>query len=222
MYKITLKLYDKNIILPVLPESLEISSPGDNETTKVMGIGEINIIRKRSLREFSISSHFPKHDAPYVTGELLEPIEYVKAIQAQRDKLKPLRFSLEGSDLDINIQVSIDDFSYEERGGEVGDIYYTLKLKEWRDYSPRTLDIKKSNNKTKVTVSKVKRSGSPAPKKTHTVVKGDSMWSICKKHYGDGSKYPELYAKNKALIDARNKGKNLPKYTIYSGQVLTL
>ena len=222
MYKITLKLNDRSIVLPVLPESLEVSSPGDNETTKVMGLGEVNLIRKRSLREFSISAHFPKHDAPYVTGELMDPLEYVKAIQAQRDSLKPLRFTFEGGDLDINTLVAIDDFTYSENGGEVGDIYYTIKFKEWRDYSPRTLDIKSLSGKTKVTVSKPKRSGSPAPVKTHTVVKGDSMWAICKKYYGDGGKYPELYAKNKALIDARNKGTNLPKYTIYAGQVLTL
>ena len=102
MYKITLRLENKDIILPVLPESIEISSPGDNESTKVMGIGEINIIRKRSLREFSISSHFPKHDAPYVTNDILEPIEYVKAIQAQRDKLKPLRFLFRRSNAQRN------------------------------------------------------------------------------------------------------------------------
>lgn len=48
------------------------------------------------------------------------------------------------------------------------------------------------------------------------------MWAIAQKYYGDGSKYPNLYAKNKATIDARNKGTGNPKYTIYPGQKLTL
>ena len=66
------------------------------------------------------------------------------------------------------------------------------------------------------------RPGTPPPAKTHTVVRGDSLWAIAKKHYNDGGRYPEIYNKNKTTIDGRNKGTGNPKYTIYPGQVFTL
>ena len=64
--------------------------------------------------------------------------------------------------------------------------------------------------------------GEPETAKTYTVVSGDCLWSICRRCYGDGSRYPELYEKNKDVIDAGNRGKSVPKYTIYPGQVFTL
>lgn len=52
-----------------------------------------------------------------------------------------------------------------------------------------------------------KRSGKPAAasSKSHTVVKGDCLWAIAQKYYGDGSRYPELYQKNKATIDDKTR-----------------
>ncbi|GAC41908.1 LysM peptidoglycan-binding domain-containing protein [Paenibacillus popilliae] len=219
-YRMSLLLDKQEIEIPVLPERLEVGSPGQNETVTVLGLGEINILRKKGLREVAFESFLPIYDAPYVTGKVTKPIEIIKALQAHRDEKKPIRLLLYGSDLDINVNMGIEDLRYEERAGEVGDIYYSIKLKEWKPYS--ALKLMLPNGKDKVVISSAKRSGRPPAVKTHTVVKGDSMWSICKKRYGDGSKYPQLYAKNKAMIDKRNKGTGLPKYTIYAGQVLQL
>ena len=47
---------------------------------------------------------------------------------------------------------------------------------------------------------------------TYTVVKGDCLWNIAKKFYGNGSKYTVIYNANKDKI----KNPNL----IYPGQVL--
>ncbi|MCR8844054.1 LysM peptidoglycan-binding domain-containing protein [Paenibacillus sp. SC116] len=228
-YQMFLKLGGKQVEIPVLPEKLEISSPGHNETVTVMGIGEINKLKRKGLREVSFESFFPAHYEPYVTGflfetedsgkTLLKPIDCIRTIQIYRDTQQPIQFLLTGTDLDINISMGIEDLSYDERAGEVGDIYFSLKLKEWKSYSPKKLTLTKDN---KVRASAAKRPGSPPASKTHTVVKGESLWAICKKRYGDGGKYPQLYAKNKALMDKRNKGTGLPKYTIYSGQVLVL
>lgn len=58
---------------------------------------------------------------------------------------------------------------------------------------------------------------SPAPKsaKKYTVVKGDTLWGIAKKYYGDGSKYKKIYDANKKVIGS---DPNLIKL----GQVLTI
>ncbi len=52
----------------------------------------------------------------------------------------------------------------------------------------------------------------PAPSyRTHTVVKGDSLWAIAKKYLGDGSRYPEIKTLN-----------NLKSNVIYSGWKLLI
>lgn len=221
-YQMTLAFGSTVIHIPVMPEKLTVKSPGKNETATVLELGEINRIKQRGLREVSWESHFPANNAPYVTGwEGLSPVDYVRDIEDAQDTRESGRFSITGTDLNINMAVAVEDFSYEERGGEVGDIYYSLTLKEWKDYSAVTVSLPAPKRAVK---SKPKRSGKPAAasSRTHTVVKGDCLWAIAQKYYGDGSKYPQLYQKNKATIDARNKGTGNPKYTIYVGTVLQL
>ena len=57
----------------------------------------------------------------------------------------------------------------------------------------------------------------PAPattSRTYTVKRGDCLWNIAKKYYGNGSKYTTIYNANRDKI----KNPNL----IYPGQVLTI
>lgn len=49
---------------------------------------------------------------------------------------------------------------------------------------------------------------------TYTVVKGDSLWKIAKRHYGDPLKWPVIYNANKDKIRNPNR--------IYPGQVLVI
>ena len=221
-YQMTLSFGSSVIHIPVLPEKLTVKSPGKNETATVLELGEVSLLRRRGLRQVSWESHFPAHDAPYVSAwEGLSPVDYVRDIEDWRDTRESGRLSITGTDLNINMAEAVEDFSYEERGGEVGDIYYSLTLKEWKDYSAVTVSLPSPSRAVK---SAPKRSGKPeaVSSKTHTVVKGDCLWAIAQKYYGDGSRYPELYQKNKATIDAKNKGTGNPKYTIYPGQKLIL
>lgn len=75
----------------------------------------------------------------------------------------------------------------------------------------------KANKKKKSVTSKKKSS-----KRYHTVKKSDSLFSIAKKYYGDGSKMTSIYKANKKKIDKKNKGKKVTKYTIYKGQKLLI
>lgn len=54
-----------------------------------------------------------------------------------------------------------------------------------------------------------------APESTmHTVEKGDTLWAIAQKHYGDGSKYPAIFEANKPMLSDPDK--------IYPGQMLRI
>lgn len=58
------------------------------------------------------------------------------------------------------------------------------------------------------------RPSAPAAQ-TYTVVKGDCLWKIAQKFYGNGSQYTKIYEANKGTIGGNP---NL----IYPGQVLTI
>lgn len=217
-YTMTLIVEGREVSIPVLPDKLEISSPGKNEKPVVLQKGEVLVLRKKALRSVSWNSFFPAYNAPYVTGKYNDPSRTMKALQRVRDRRKPIRLLITGTDLDVNMRVGIDFLNYEERGGEVGDIYYSIKLTEWKDYSASRIVLPKQPNQP-ATQQQPKRTGSPPEKKTHSVVKNDCLWAIAQKAYGDGSRWKEIYAANKGTIDAQNKGTGNPSTTIYPGQV---
>lgn len=220
-YQMTLSFGSSVIHIPVLPEKLTVKSPGKNETATVLELGEVSLLRRRGLRQVSWESHFPAHDAPYVSAwEGLSPVDYVRDIEDWRDTRESGRLSITGTDLNINMAVAVEDFSYEERGGEVGDIYYSLTLKEWKDYSAVTVSLPSPSRAVKPLPSAAESLRRRPPRPTRWS-RGTPMGHR-QKYYGDGSRYPELYQKNKATIDAKNKGTGNPKYTIYPGQKLIL
>jgi len=155
-YAMALIAAGKEIIIPVLPSKLKVTSAGDNDTDTVLGLGEVLILRQKRLRTVSWDSFFPAHSAPYAPRTITPPLELVRAIQAARDALQPVRLLITGTDLDINIRMGIESFDYEERSGELGDLYYSIKLSEWKDYSPRSR-LRKSKAAQGSRVGRLKR-----------------------------------------------------------------
>lgn len=56
--------------------------------------------------------------------------------------------------------------------------------------------------------------GSIGDTRFHTVAKGDTLWAVAKKEYGDGSKYMVIYEANTPMLGHPDK--------IYPGQVLRI
>lgn len=214
-YKMTLIVGGREINIPVLPAKLNVSSPGKNERVTVLELGEVLLLRKKGLRILSWESFFPVSKAPYTTGQVRDPVSIIQAIQKARDKETPVRFLITGTDLDVNIRMGIDSFEYEERSGELGDLYYTIKLYEWKDISPKriVLPVKKEEP---AKTQEPERPGKPEQtSKTYTVKPGDCLWNIAKAIYGKGSDYTKIYNANKGVIGSNP---NL----IYAGQVFTI
>lgn len=67
--------------------------------------------------------------------------------------------------------MGIESFEYEERSGELGDLYYTIKLYEWKDTSPKKIVLPEKKN-TPAKTQEPARAGKPEKKsKTYTVKK---------------------------------------------------
>lgn len=211
---------EEGFMLPVLPEKIEFEEDGDNKTFDIINLGEINTINKPKLTKISFESFFPKYKGPYVSPEqLFEPSFYIAKIREWREKKQKIRFIFVGSPLEVNDLFTIENFKISENGGEVGDIYYSIDLKRYKSYrAKKVVIVKPQNNNATKNVAKVnKKPPRPVEKpkvKTHTVVRGDTLWHIAKRYLGNGARWKEIYNLNKDKI----KNPNL----IYPGQILKI
>lgn len=211
---------EEGFILPVLPEKIEFEEDGDNKTFDIINLGEINTINNPKLTKISFESFFPKYKQPYVSSEqLFEPNFYINKIREWREKKHKIRFIFVGSPLEVNDLFTIENFKISENGGEVGDIYYSIDLKRYKSYgAKKVVIVKPQNNNATKNVAKVnKKPPRPVEKpkvKTHTVVRGDTLWHIAKRYLGNGARWKEIYNLNKDKI----KNPNL----IYPGQIFKI
>ena len=138
------------IRLPVNPESYSVSTDSDNSSYNVLGLGPILIPRTPKLKVISWSGLLPGRAdlAAVVTAGAFQPPQfYMDFIQAALADKVPVRFVAnrcveDGTPLfDTNMQVLITRFETEEKGGETGDFYYKIALSEYRDYSPKTVEL---------------------------------------------------------------------------------
>lgn len=209
---------EEGFIFPVLPEKMEINEDGDNKTYEVINLGEVSKVNSPKLTEISFQSYFPLNNGPYVSSEqLFEPSFYIDKIKEWREKKQKLRLIFVGGQLEINDLFSIESFKYEEHGGEVGDIYYSINIKRYKNYGAKKVVFinNKRKNSAKNKVKQVKKSTRSTNKKkvtTYTVVSGDTLWHIAKRFLGNGNRYGEIVKLNN--ISNPN--------VIYVGQILKL
>ncbi len=186
------------LALPVVPDQLEVRTGLSNSTAEVVNLGEIGIIGNRKLNGITISSFFPSYYAPYCqcsSEEFTEPYAAVERISRWMGTKRPVRLRITG--MNINTACMIEEFSYREKGGQPGDVYYDLVLKEYRFIQSKIVESSASASGTSATAVRTVERQSPS---TYTVKKGDSLWAIAKLQYGDGSRYREIYEKNKKII----------------------
>ncbi|ANY67740.1 peptidoglycan-binding protein [Paenibacillus sp. BIHB 4019] len=189
--------------LPVNPESISVSTSHGYTDLDAAQFGEYTVIGQRRQTEFRFSSFFPRdYNATYCAySPLPKPWNCVHKIQRWMRSGEPLRLTVTGTP--INLAVTVRDFTYEpERGGNPGDIYFDLSLREYRFVSYRKLGY--ADDKTTVTTASVGRADTGEKVSNYTVARGDSLFKISAKSevYGNGDKWRDIYNANKKLIGA--------------------
>lgn len=203
----------QKIQLPVLPEKFAISNGSNNESVNVVGLGEIIIMQSRPALQISFSSFFPATKFPGLqVSSITKPLSLIEKINTWKASKKPIH--LIATACGVDIYAAIEDFQYEEDGGDPGTYQYTIKLKEYREITVRQVkvDIPKQTANVQKEEKRVDNSVKP---QTYTVKSGDCLWNIAKKYYGSGAQYTKIYNANKSVIGSNP---NL----IYPGQVLTI
>lgn len=217
--------YMGKMLCPIAPSKLQLKIANNNKTLTLINEGEINILKQAGLTEVSFDLLLPNVQYPFATYK--SGFETANYFLGELEKLKtdgkPFQFVVtrlfpNGKMLfDTNMKVSLESYEIKEDAKQGFDVTVSIKLKQYKDHGTKTCDVTFASTKPKVSVQTTRPAeNSPAPStnKTYTVQKGDCLWNIAKKFYGNGSKYTVIYNANKDKI----KNPNL----IYVGQVLTI
>lgn len=219
-------VYLGNMLCPIAPEKIQIKIANQNRTMALMNGEEINIIKDAGLSEISFSLMLPNSQYPFAVYKsgYVGAVFFLEQIEKLKLEKKPFQFIIvrqfpDGKNLyNTNIKVSLEDYQIEDNANDGFDVRVSLRLKQYRDYGTKICELDSS------TISPPQQprpaDTSPAPvqqNKTYTVVKGDCMWLIAQKFYGNGNLYEKIYQANKSVLAGRS-----PRCLIFVGDVLTI
>ncbi|MEY8355262.1 LysM peptidoglycan-binding domain-containing protein [Lachnospiraceae bacterium 54-53] len=199
---------NEQIVLPVNPEAFTFAESALNTKITLLNVGEVNLLGNRGLITGSLSSFFPSEKSPFFHYADLTPGEYLELLTKWKNSGSPIRVIV--SDSDFNIMMSIDKLTQGYKEGSK-DLDYTLELTEYRKLNVPAVKVSTVVNRPSGLES---RPDTTTNGKTHTVVKGESLWAIAKKYYGNGAQFKKILEAN------RDKIKN--QDLIYPGQVFVI
>lgn len=217
--------YLGKMLCPVAPSKLQLKIGNKNKTMTLINEGEVNILKQAGLTEISFDLLLPNVKYPFATYKSgFEGANYfLGELEKLKTDRKPFQFIVtrlfpNGKMLfDTNMKVSLESYEIKEDAKQGFDVVVSVKLKQYRDFGTKTCKIISTGTTTSASVESTRSTEtSPAPSanQTYTVQKGDCLWNIAKKYYGNGSKY--------TVIADANKGKIKNANLIYPGQVLTI
>lgn len=204
------------LTFPITPPELKIKVGSNNKVVTLINEGDINILKSPSLIEVSFEARFPMRNYPY-SRNASNFQSYFDKFKELKEEKKPFRFIVVRSTIggsrgtwDTNLYVALEDFEIVENADEGDDVLINFTLKQYKDYGVKLLKTEGSSSTTTSTSDKTRPTENAGTNKnqTYIVQRGDTLYSIAKAKYGDGTLWPKLYEANKTAIeaDARKHG----------------
>lgn len=213
-------------LLPVAPSRLQVKISNANQTVTLINEGEINVLKRAGLTDIEFEFTIPQQGYPYAVYKdgFKGAAYFMEYLESLKTGLRPFQFIVcrslpDGGKLfGTNMRVTLEDYEITEDAKEGFDVKVKVKLKQWREYGTKTVNITLAASRPKAALEPKRETvNSPAPAQavSYTVVKGDSLWAIAKRFYGSGQKYGVIYEANKGVIGGNPN-------RIYPGQVFTI
>ena len=194
---------EERIYFTVNPAHIAVSRPNQNRVLPLAMGGTVNAWGGRGLREVRLETFLPDVGSPFYDGT--DPQTVLAMLRSWQDSGDPVRLILSGSD--INDAFLIEDGTETLREGD-RDVGLTLTLREYKFKSALAALAGESGAFS----GSFQRQDERVTPRTYTVKKGDTLWGIACRFYGDGTKWSMLATKN-SVSDPRK---------LQIGTVLTL
>ena len=215
--------YLGNVLLPIPPKKLELKISNQNKTYDLMNYSEINVLKNPGLTSIEFEVLLPNVKYPFAMYKndfqnakyYLGILENLKVNKSAFQFIVIRKFPNGNSIFDTNIKVSIEDYTITDSTDEGFDTKVKIKLKQYREYSTKTVQVTIKQYKPPVVTRTVTTNNTAASKpsgQNYTVKRGDCLWNIAKKYYGNGTKYKEIAKLNNIKSP----------YIIYPGQKLKI
>lgn len=147
-------MYLDRMEIPIPPAEMTTNIAGKNETIDLIGKGEVNIIKPPGLTEVSFKFMLPNSNYPFNQSTLFKG----RKAKYYLDELKKLkkkgviqfimvRMSPKGSMLGMNnMKCTLEDWNLEDSADEGFDMYANIKLKKWKDWGAKRIEVTTDEN----------------------------------------------------------------------------
>ena len=179
---------NQELTMPVTPPGFQLTAGRLVEGLDMAQTGQVNLPGLQALFSESLEFLLPGAARNYtVPGYGGNPYSIVEQLIGWSRAGEVLRMIV--TDTPVNVPVLLGPVLYRESGG-AGDVTVTLDLREYRELGQQAATNPQTQNRS--------RPAPPArqPESSHTVVKGDTLWGICRKQYGDGALAYKVAAAN--------------------------
>lgn len=204
--------------MPVAPGEIKTKIKNQNKTLTLVNEGELNILKSPGLTELSFTLLLPHVQytfAAYGNG-FQQPTYYLSLFEKLKTERQVFEFTvireLSGSKTlpwKTNMKCALESYTIKESAESGFDFEVDITLKQYIAYGVKTLTIK-NNQASSTTKRDDSTKTSTSTEKTYTIKAGDTLWDIARIYLGDGTRWREIYVKNKTVLDAEAKKRGYP------------
>lgn len=169
---------------------------GISSTITMASVGDYNGDGIVNVRDLAAAARDNSGSGTSLNVTKVMPHYYINFLENAMKSKAPVRVYITGCD--FIRYMTVESFTYSQKGGEVGNYDYTLSFKEYREVSVRQVEVK--NGKVQLPRATEKRVNTQKKPSAYTVQKGDLIYTIAKKFYGDIADYRKIYNANKKII----------------------
>lgn len=215
--------YLGNVLLPIPPSKLELKISNNNKTYNLINYSQINVLKNPGLSSLEFEVVLPNTKYPFAMYKnnfqnakyYLGVLENLKVNRSAFQFIVVRKFP-NGKDIfNTNIKVALEEYTITDTTEEGFDTRVKIKLKQYKEYSTKKVQVTIKQYRPPAVTRTVTTNNTAVAKpsgQNYTVKRGDCLWNIAKRFYGNGAKYTTIYNANRSKI----RNPNL----IYPGQVL--